>query len=222
MSDDIFPAMPIIDFAEYIEIAYAKAENSLSAYGVSPDKFALIPPLYKAFMQAETAVADPDTATPDARRTRDAARKALMSAWRKFLNKNIRSNPTVSAPDLEMFGITGHDAVRTQPNVPDAVPRLVIRQAGVRKYEIEVINSETGKKKKPRYAAGSVIYLSVTKPDEPQHGNEYHKMDFAPTCRHMLEFPPEQLAMQACIYARYTNTHGKEGPEGIVATVIIC
>ena len=35
------------------------------------------------------------------------------------------------------------------------------------------------------------------------------------------EFPVEQQAKQAHIYARYSNSHGKEGPKGRVKTIII-
>jgi hypothetical protein len=56
---------------------------------------------------------------------------------------------------------------------------------------------------------------------EPQHEDEYRKLDFSSTCHHVVEFPIEQLAKQANIYARYSNAHGKEGPKGPVETVII-
>jgi hypothetical protein len=221
MPESIFPRT-ITGFTEYIKIAYAKAQTNLPVYGISPDKLTPITPLYTTYVQAESVAANPDTATAGARRTRDDARKALEPAWRKFLNENIRYNSAVPVADLEVFGIKERDTTRTPAGIPDTVPALSIRQAGVRRYEIEVLNSETGKKKKPQYATGSYIYLAVTEPgEEPKHDSEYRKLDFSSNCHHVAEFPLEQLAKQANFYARYSNAHGKEGPEGLTEAVII-
>jgi hypothetical protein len=55
----------------------------------------------------------------------------------------------------------------------------------------------------------------------PQHESEYRKYDFSSNCHHVVEFPMEQLAKQANIYAHYSNSHGKEGPAGAGEEVII-
>ena len=87
---------------------------------------------------------------------------------------------------------------------------------------VEMMDSETGKKKKPQYAAGSYVYLAVTEVGQvPGHENDYRKLDFSSNCRHVIEFPVEQQAKQAHIYGRYSNSHGKEGPKGRVKTIII-
>jgi hypothetical protein len=221
MPENLFPTT-IAGFTEYIKIVYAKAQNNLSKYGVSSDKLTPVTPLYNAYIQAEAVAANPETATTGARRTRDEAGDALKKEWRRFLNENIRYNSAVPAADLEVFGIRKRDTTRTPARVPDRVPALSIRQAGTRRYEIEVLDSETGKKKRPPYATGSYIYLAVTEPgEEPKHESEYRKLDFSSKCRHVIEFTLEQLAKQASIYARYSNAHGKEGPESITEAVII-
>jgi hypothetical protein len=46
-------------------------------------------------------------------------------------------------------------------------------------------------------------------------------MNFSSNSHHVLEFPSEQIAKQANIYARYSNPHGKKGPEGLTEAVII-
>jgi hypothetical protein len=221
MPESIFPRT-ITGFTEYIKIAYAKAQINLPVYGISPDKLTPVTPLYGAYVKAEETAANPDTATAGARRARNDARKALEPAWRKFLNENIRYNSAVPIADLEVFGIKERDTTRTPAGVPDIPTVLSIRQVGVRRYEIEVLNSETGKKKKPQYATGSYIYLAVTEPgEEPKHDGEYRKLDFSSNSRHVVEFPLEQLAKQANIFARYSNAHGKEGPKGLTEAVII-
>ena len=221
MSNDFIPRT-ITGFTEYINIVYVKAQNNLSAYGINPDKFAPITPLYNTYIAKEAIAANPETATTGARRARDEARKALEPAWRMFLNENIRYNSAVSAEDLEVFGIKERDTTPTKTGIPDIVPALTIKQVGVRRYETEVLDSTTGKKKKPKYATGSYIYLAVTEPGKmPEHENEYRKLDFSSNCKHVLEFPIEQLAKQANVYARYSNAHGKEGPESLTETIII-
>ena len=221
MPDHLFPPTNA-RFAEYIKIAYAKAQNNLTNYGVSQDKLAVITPLYNAYLAAEAEVADPDTATKGQRRTRDEARKALESAWRKFLNECIRYNSAVPTADLEVFRIKERDTTRTTAGVPDKTGVISAKRVGVRRYEVEVFDSGTGKKKKPLHATGSYIYLAVTEVNEvPRHEDEYRRLEFSSTCHHVVEFPIEQLAKQAHIYARYTNAHGKEGPKGEVETLII-
>jgi hypothetical protein len=212
----------ITGFTEYMKIVYVKAQNNLSIYGINFDKFAPITPLYNTYIEKEAIAANPETATTGARRARDEAREALEPAWRMFINENIRFNSAVPVEDLEVFGIKKRDTTPTKVGIPDFIPALSIRQVGVRRYEVEVLNSATGKKKKPQYATGSYIYLAVTEPGKtPEHENEYRKLDFSSNCHHVLEFPIEQLAKQANIYARYSNAHGKEGPEGLTETVII-
>jgi hypothetical protein len=221
MADNLFPGT-IAGFTEYMKIAYHKAQINLSVYGISTDKFAGITPLYNDYIAAEEIAANPDTATTGTRRTRDNAGEALKKAWRKFLNECIRYNSAVSAADLEVFHIRERDTTMTPEGIPDSVPVLSIRTVGVRRFEIKVLDSETGKKKKPRYATGSYIYMAITEPGQPpQHESEYHKLDFSSNCHHVVEFPLEQLAKQANIYARYANSHGKEGPESPVEAVII-
>ncbi|MDR2116935.1 MAG: hypothetical protein LBP87_11210, partial [Planctomycetaceae bacterium] len=94
MSNHIFPRT-ITGFTEYIKIAYAKAQNNLPQYGISPDKLMAITPLYNTYVQTEEIAANPDTATTGARNARNDARKVLEPAWRKFLNENIRYNSAV-------------------------------------------------------------------------------------------------------------------------------
>lgn len=221
MPENLFPTT-IAGFTEYIKIAYAKAQSSLPTYGVSPDKLAVITPLYNAYIEAEAVAANPDTATKGARRTRDDARDALEPAWRKFLNESIRYNSAVPTADLEVFGIKERDTTRTPAGIPDKIPVVFAKPVGARRLEVEALDSETGKKKKSQYATGSYIYVAVTEVgQEPQHEDQYRKLDFSSTCHHVVEFPIEQLAKQANIYARYSNAHGKEGPKGPVETVII-
>jgi hypothetical protein len=221
MPESIFPTT-IAGFTEHIKIAYGKAQANLTAYGIAPEKLAAITPRYNAYVAAEALAADPDTATKGNRRAREDARKLLQPAWRRFLNENIRYNSAVPAADLEVFGIRKRDTARTPAGVPGIAPVLSIRQAGVRRYEIDVLNSETGKKKKPPHAAGSFVYMAVTAPgEEPHHEGEFRKLSFSSNYRHVVDFPLEQLAKQANFCARYANAHGKEGPESATEAVII-
>ncbi|MDR2466827.1 MAG: hypothetical protein LBD35_05485 [Prevotellaceae bacterium] len=221
MPHDIFPRT-ITGFTEYIKIAYAKAQTNLTAYGIAPEKLAVVTPLYDRYIEKEAIAANPDTGTSGARTARDEARNDLEPSWRNFINENIRYNSAVPVEDLEVFGIKPRDTTPTKVGVPDAVPAMTIKRVGERRYEIEVLDGETGKKKKPQNASGSYIYLAITEPRvAPTHSDEYRKMDFSSTCRHVLEFTLEQIAKQANIYARFSNVHGKEGPESPVETIII-
>jgi hypothetical protein len=221
MAETLFPTT-IAGFTEYIKTTYHKAQTNLPQYNINPEKLDAITPLYNDYITAEALAANPDTATKGNRHARDTARKTLQPAWRRFLNENIRYNSAVPQTDREAFGIKRRNHTRTHVGIPDTVPLISVKQVGAHRYEIEVLNSDTGKKKKPLYAAGSFIYVAITEPgQEPQHESEYRKLDFSSNCHHVVEFPLEQLAKQANLYARYSNAHGKEGPEGSTKTVII-
>jgi hypothetical protein len=220
MADQLLPTT-ITEFTEYMKIAYGKAQNSLQIYNIDPNKLAVITPLYNAYIDAEAIAANPMTATAGARETRNKARKVLGPAWRKFINENIRYNSAVPIVDLKVFRVKERDTTGTPVGIPDTVPAVTFKSVGTRRLEIEVLNSETGKKKKPLYAAGSFIFLAVTEIGQTPQNGDYHKLDFSSNCHHVIEFPREQLGKQANIYARYANPHGKEGPESPVITVII-
>jgi hypothetical protein len=205
-----------------MEVAPTKAQTNANVYGIPSDKMAAIMLLVTAFLQADTVALNPDTATAGARRARDDAREALEPAWRKFLNENIRYNTRVPVSDLEVFRIWKRDTTRTPEGVPDTVPALTIARVGTGRYEIEVLDGTTGKKKRPKYAAGSVLYMALTAPGQPpQHADEYRKLDFSSNCHHVLEFSLDDLAKQANLYARYVNTHGKEGPISVIEAVVV-
>jgi hypothetical protein len=221
MADTLFPRT-IAGFTEYIKIAYAKAQNSLSIYGINQEKFAPIIPLYNRYVEKEAIAANPETATTGARHARDETRRMLERAWRSFINESIRYNSSVPTEDLEIFGVKKRDTTLTKVGIPDAVPSLSVKQIGVRRYELAVFDSATGKKKKPKYAAGSYIYRAVTEPGKPpEHDSEYYRMNFSSNCHHILEFPIEQLAKQANICACYSNSHGEEGPKCSTEAFII-
>ena len=221
MGKNFIPAS-IAKFTEYIKVAFKKAQDNLMAYGISPDKLEAVRPAYDRYIAAEAVAANPDTATTGARRERDAARKALDPLWRGFLNANIRYNELVPEADLEVFGINRSDDVRTSAGVPDAIGLVSIKRVGAFRFEAHVLDSATGKIKNPLHATGSYLYVAVTGLDkEPEHEDDFRKCDFASNNKHVLTFHMEQKGKQAHVYARYSNPHGKEGPEGPVETVVI-
>ncbi|MDR3329122.1 MAG: hypothetical protein LBS63_03305 [Prevotellaceae bacterium] len=209
-------------FTEYIKVAFKKAQDNAEAYGVDFAKVEAVAPAYNRFVAAEAQAANPDTATTGHRRERDEARRALEPAWRKFLNAHIRYNERVSAADLEVFGIKRSDGARTPAGVPDAIPLVALTRVGAFRFEAHVLDSATGKTKNPLHAAGSNLYVAITDLDkEPGREDEFHKRDFASGNKHVLEFAREQKGKQANVYARYSNAHGKEGPEGATEVVVI-
>jgi hypothetical protein len=221
MAESLFPRT-ISGFIEYIKVAYAKAQTNLSKYDITALRFQTVTPLYSSYIQLEAVTANPETATKGARRARDEAKLELEKEWRDFLNECIRYNSLVPVSDLETFRIKKRDTVRTPVDVPSVPANIVARIVSSRNIEIEVLNGETSKKKKPKNAAGSFIYLAITEANQmPVHDSEYHKLDFSSNCHHSVTFSLEQLAKQANFFARYANSHGKEGPEGAVESIII-
>jgi hypothetical protein len=221
MGKSFIPAS-IAKFTEYIKVAFKKAEDNLPNYGIGSDKLDEVRPFYDRYIAAEATAADPDTATTGHRRERDEAREALGPRWRKFLNACIRYNTLVSEADLEVFGIKRNDDVRTPAGIPDEIGLVSLKRVGAYRFEAHVLESATGKPKNPLHATGSNLYVAVTDLNkEPEHADEFHKRDFASNNKHVLEFHIEQKGKQAHVYARYSNAHGKEGPEGPTEVVVI-
>jgi hypothetical protein len=146
MPETLFPTTNS-GFTDYIKTAYNKVKASLTEYGISPSKLEVITLLYDRYIEKAEIAANPATATTGARRARQITKLVLQSQWRVFLNENIRYNPAVSVADREVFGIRKRDTVRTPVGIPDVVPTLAIKQAGVRRFEVVTLNSDTGKKK---------------------------------------------------------------------------
>jgi hypothetical protein len=212
----------IPQFTGYIKVAFKKAQNNAVVYGIDPAKVEAIEPTYNRFIAAEALASDPDTATTGHRRERDTAQKELELMWRGFLNANIRYNASVPEADLEVFGIKRGDGTRTPAGVPGAIPMVTLTRVGALRFEVHVLDSATGKIKNPLHANGSYLYVAVTDIDkEPEYEHEFRKRDFASDNKHVLEFAREQKGKQANVYARYSNAHGKEGPEGATETVVI-
>jgi hypothetical protein len=209
-------------FTDYINVAFKKAQDNAVVYDIDPAKVTAIEPAYNRFITAEAMASNPDTATTGHRRERDEAKKDLESMWRGFLNANIRYNDKVPAADLEVFGIKRSDDTRTPAGVPDAIPMVTLNRVGAFRFEAHVLNSTTGKIKNPLHSTGSYLYVAITDMDkEPEREDDFRKRDFASDNKHVLTFTREQKGKQANVYARYSNQHGKEGPEGATETVVI-
>jgi hypothetical protein len=199
-----------------------KALENHSAYGIPHEAAAAMLPTFDRYIAAEALSADPDTATAGNRRERDTARDELTALWRAFINEYIRYNEHVPEADLEVFGIKRSDGTRTPARVPDETGVVTIKRVGAFRFEAQVLDSATGKSKNPKYATGSYLYVAVTELNtEPLHEDEFRKRDFASNNKHVLEFPREQVGKEAHIFARYSNPHGKEGPEGPTETIVI-
>jgi hypothetical protein len=221
MSRSFIP-QTIAGFTEYIKIAYQKASANLSVYGISPEKFAVITPLYDDYIAKEALAANPETATKGNREARDEARDVLEKAWRQFLNESIRFNTLVSTADKAVFGISPRDGIRTPPQTPKDTGAVHVQRLGAFEYEATVVDEKTSKRKLPEHATGSYLYLAISEPGVvPEDINTYKKLDFSSNAHHELRFSPSDLARQANVYARYTNQHGKEGPAGPIETFLI-
>jgi hypothetical protein len=221
MLENIFPTS-IQDFTEYFKAAVSKAEANMEAYKILPEKLAAVMPYYAAYTRALAVASDPGTVTTSARRARDRARKALKPVWRAFLDENIRHNPLVPGADLEVFRLQGLDRSGVTPAIPGSVPEVSVMYASAKRLEVEVIEHETGKKWKTRPAVGSFIYVAFTAAGEaPASEEEYRRQEVSRHCRHVVEFPFEQMARQVNIFARYVNSRGEEGPRSAVKTIII-
>ncbi|MDR1338847.1 MAG: hypothetical protein LBK58_02150 [Prevotellaceae bacterium] len=221
MSRDAIPKT-ITGFTEYIKIAYQKASVNLSAYGISPEKFAVITALCNDYIAKEALAANPDTATKGNRKARDEAHDRLEKAWRQFLNEFIRYNTSISTADKAVFGISPRDGIRTLAQTPTDTGIVNVKRLGAFEFEATVIDEKTSKRKLPAHATGSYIYLSVSEPGVLSEDiSTYRKLDFSSNASHKLQFSPSELGKQANVYVRYSNQHGKEGPTGPVETFFI-
>jgi hypothetical protein len=209
-------------FTGYIKLAYDTAEQHMSTYGIDPNEFAKVTPLFNAYTSLATLCDNPATATKANRDARKKARKALNAQWRVFLNKEIRLNDAISLAEKEVFGIVPRDDERTKPEPPKEMGEVTVTRTGERQFDAVVEETVTGKKKRPDDATGSNLYSAITEVDAPApFRNTFHYEGFSSTSHHTLVFPEENLAKRAWVYARYSNQHGQEGPEGPLTSFII-
>jgi hypothetical protein len=200
--------------------AYKVTQTNLDLYKINEIEFAKIMPLYTAYDALELLCANPATATRGNRDARNAAWKTLEKQWRIFLNKEVRLNDNISIADKEIYGIFPHDDIPTTAGVPKERGVLTVVREGYCEYDVLVENEATGKKKRPDDATGSNLYSAVVEPGEPTpHRDAFRYDGFSSTCHHKKRFPEEYFAKQAYLFARYTNAHGEEGPDGPVQMI---
>jgi hypothetical protein len=212
----------ITGYAEYMKTAYRKASENLTAYGIDETKFAVITPLYNDYITKEALAANPETATKGNREARNEAQHTLDKAWRQFLNESIRYNSLIGTADKEVFGISPRDGIRTTELTPTQTGNIDVKRQGAFVYEAIVIDESTSKRKLPPHAAGCYLYLAISEPGiVPEDIDTYRKLNYSSTSHHELHFPSAELAKQANLYARYSNSHGQEGPPGPIVSFLI-
>jgi hypothetical protein len=221
MDRDAIPRT-ISGFREYIVIAFAKASESASAYGISNAKIEVIAPLYKDYIAKDDTAMNPATATKGNRDARNVASGLLKTVWRQFLNESIRFNTLVSTADKAIFGISPRDGIRTPAQAPTATGIIGMKRLGTFEYQLTVTDEKTSKRKLPEHADGSYLYLAISESGVlPEDISKYQKLDFSSNSHHKLQFSASELGKQANVYARYANRHGQEGPAGPIITFFI-
>jgi hypothetical protein len=222
MKDKTVIPNTISGFTEYIKTAYDAAVQNEKVYGINPNELAKTTPLYNDFIKQEALCANPVTASKPNRDARNIAWDTLEKQWRVFLNKEIRLNDNISVADKEIFGILPHDEKRTHVLPPKSTGILTITRVGECRFDMVVEDSVTGKKKRPDDATGSNVYSAIVEPGQPvPHKDTFHFEGFSSTSHHTVAFSDEHIAKRAYLFARYSNAHGQEGPEGPVSTIII-
>ncbi|MDR2120452.1 MAG: hypothetical protein LBP64_06225 [Tannerella sp.] len=212
----------ISGFAVYIQVAYTTAMVNEVPYGINPNELAKIKDLLSNFTTLQALCTNPSTATKSSRDARNIALKALKSQWRVFLNKEIRFNDAVSVADKEIFGIFPPDDIRTPVLPPKGTGTVTVVRVGEFQFDVIVEDAVTGKKKRPDDATGSNLYSAVVEVGEPVPArSSFHFEGFSSTCHHMITFSDALVAKRAYLFARYSNQHGQEGPEGPVTAIIV-
>jgi hypothetical protein len=209
-------------FAEYIRNVYDVTQKNINVYKINSTEFAKITPLYTTYDNLEKLCANPATATKGNRDARNIAWVALEKQWRLFLNKEVRLNDSISIADKEIYGIFPHDETPTTAGVPTERGELTVVREGYCEYDVIVENETTGKKKRPGNATGSNLYSTVVEPGEPVPHRDTFRFDgFSSKCHHKKRFTENQFTKQAYLFARYTNSHGEEGPDGPITIIQI-
>jgi hypothetical protein len=208
-------------FTEYMDFCYHKVEINLMPYNIDPTKLPPLTDAYHAFLTAEHTATNPDTATPTAIHERNRLQKILEGAWRTFRNENLRYNAQVSNEDKESFGIKISDGTRHAAGVPTEAGTATPIRRGTCEFEIQVREEKTGKLKNPEHASGSNLYLAIGAIGEAPAFSDYHRVSYESDNTHDLFLRHEDIGKQANVFARYSNSHGKEGPEGPVNTFVI-
>jgi hypothetical protein len=99
---------------------------------------------------------------------------------------------------------------------------VTVKRLGTLQYELRVLDEATGKAKHPQYATGSYLYLAVTAIDRtPESADDFRKLEYSTSGKHPLTFTREQTGKQAHVFVRYSNAHGKQGPQGQTDNFII-
>lgn len=171
-----------------------------------------------AVMQAEFADAyfatqNPSTNSTTSTRRKKEARKVVEAETRR-LGTLIRGTATVTLAQKFQLGLKERGKP-TRINRPESAPRILVRSVVGRTARVELLDTESGKRKMPKGVRGASIFSHVgeTPPTDPAQWNFRRNTSVT---RVTVSFPAS-LPPGATVWltARWINPRSQHGPSGL-------
>ncbi len=132
------------------------------AFGLTPDQAGRLSKAHAAFAAAYRRSVTPVSAGPVATLEKNVAREKLMIEARRCAGV-VRSDPRVSAAQMVELGLRVRRPKRRRVPAPEQAPGLRVRAAEGHRFELRLIDLQTGRCRKPGDVGGATLMYTVGK-----------------------------------------------------------
>jgi len=180
-------------------------------YFVTPDEITELQGLTTSFLNAQSAVANPEARSGILIQARDEAQTNYYEFARPLYTR-IQANPEISNENKVAAGVHVKDSTPTPTPIPQYAPKLSIVRVDGNVVQLRVEDSQVGSKTKPFGVKGASIYTFVGETPPDANGGwtlfgQSTRADFD------LEFPGTLAAgTKVWIFATWFNTRNLQGP----------
>jgi hypothetical protein len=172
-----------------------------------------------AFLAAHAKAVDPNAGNVD-RQVRKTAKKNIDSAISDFAKRYIYLNDKVTDPILEELGFPIHDNTHTKHPAPAQRPVVLAEHHGKFGFKVTVLDPDTMKKTKPKYAHGA-RYMWQLGGVKPANARGLPNSHFNMGTIRIFEFAEDDKGKPFFIAACYENTTGEPGPDSEIVESLV-
>ena len=165
------------------------------------------------------AYIEPTTRTTVITAEKNAARRAYEPLL-SMLIKGLRVNPRVSEDQRLELGLTDYDTTPTAPAIPHTWPVAVITPVGPGLLRIDIYDSESKGRAKPRHVHGCEIRVAILE-QPPVSPDEMPRSEFTTRTPYTIEFDLKLRGRIVYFCFRWENTRGQKGPWSEIISAII-
>jgi hypothetical protein len=207
------------EFVEWSANLIAVSKAHVAEWGLPADQLAEIEALHLKFVGLYELCQTPAHSSLDIK-AKNETREVLTAKEQHFVRFHLENNEKLTKEDLWALGLPVHDTTRTPRKPPDSHPVITTSSNNPFEVILHIHDSKTGKRGKPEFVEGAVVFWSVsdtpvTDPDALQHSMLVSRTP------HSMTFPAADRGKMLYLAARWQIAKGDKGPPSEVVSAVI-